>query len=169
MKLSMYSASVLTFKRMLGNLDAILDKAAAWTAERKLDPNAVLLARLAPDMFTLIKQVQVATDMVKGTAARLAGVEVPRYEDTENTFEQLRARIAKTLAFLDTLTPAQFEGAEDRAISLPIGGHTMEFKGHDYLLGFGTPNVYFHITMAYALLRHNGLAIGKRDFIGEPR
>jgi uncharacterized protein len=167
MKISMYSASVLTFKRMLRSLDAILDKASAYATERKIEPQALLMDRLAPDMFTLTKQVQIATDMSKGTAGRLAGVEVPRFEDTENSFETLKARIAKTIAFLDSLNPEQFEGSEDREIKLPIGGQTMEFKGHDYLLSFGTPNVYFHVTMAYAILRHNGLAIGKRDFIGQ--
>jgi uncharacterized protein len=169
MKISMYSASVPVFKRMLGNVDVILDKAAAWATERKIDPNALLLARLAPDMFTLTRQVQIATDMAKGTCGRLAGVELPRYEDVENSFATLKARIAKCIAFLDGLRPEQFEGAEERDIKLPIGGQTMEFKGHDYLLGFGTPNVYFHVTMVYAILRHNGLPIGKQDYIGMPR
>jgi hypothetical protein len=165
----MYSASVSVYQRMLGNLDAILEKGAAFAAERKIDPNALLLDRLSPDMFTLTKQVQVASDMAKGTVARLAGVDAPKFEDTETTFEQLRARVAKTLAFLAELKPAQFEGSEDKDITLPIGGQSLQFKGYDYLMGFGTPNVYFHITMAYALLRHNGVAIGKRDFVGQAR
>jgi hypothetical protein len=166
MKISMYSACVPVFTRALHNMDALLEKAAAYAAARKLDPNALLLARLAPDMFPLRKQVQVATDLIKGTAARLAGAEIPKYEDTETTFDELRQRVAKTLAFLGGLQPAQFEGAEDRDVSLTIGGQPMTFKGEAYLLTFGTPNVYFHCAMLYALLRHNGMEIGKRDFLG---
>lgn len=166
MPLSMYRASVPVFKQMLRSLDANLDKAAAWAATRKIDPTALLHARLAPDMFHLIRQVQIATDQAKGIAARLAGQEPPKFEDAEASFADLKARIAKTQTFLDGLQPAQIDGSEDREIAMPVGGQTMKFKGVDYLLGFGMPNFYFHVTTAYAILRHNGLEIGKRDFIG---
>jgi hypothetical protein len=165
----MYSASVPVYQRVLRGLDAILDKAEAWAGERKIDPEALLKARIAPDMFHLIRQVQIATDMAKGTCARLAGIEPPRFEDNEATFADLKARLAKTLDFLATLKAEQFEGAETRQITLKLGPptnqRTVEFVGLDYLLGFGTPNVYFHYSMVYAILRGNGLAIGKNDFI----
>jgi len=166
MPLSMYRASVPVFKQLLKSLDAILDKAAAYAAARKIDPNALLQARLAPDMFHLTRQVQIASDQAKGIAARLAGQEPPKFEDNEASFADLKARIAKTIAFLDGLQPAQIDGSEDREIAMPVGGQTLKFKGVDYLLGFGLPNFYFHVTTAYAILRHNGLEIGKRDFIG---
>jgi uncharacterized protein len=166
MSISMYRASVPVFKRMLGNLDRILDKAAAYAQERKIEPTVLLHARLAPDMFHLIRQVQIATDQAKGTVARLAGEEPPKYEDSEASFADLKDRIARTIAFLDSVPEAKLEGSDTREVALPVGGQTMKFKGLDYLLGFGTPNVYFHVTTAYAILRHNGLAIGKGDFIG---
>lgn len=169
MKISMYSACVPVFTSALGNMDRLLEKAMNYVVARKLDPNALLLARLAPDMYPLKKQVQVATDLIKGTAARLAGVEVPKYEDNETTFEELRQRVAKTLAFLGSLQPAQFEGAEDRDIILNLGGQPQTFKGETYLLSFGTPNVYFHYVTIYALLRHNGMELSKRDYIGPLR
>lgn len=166
MSISMYAASVPVYTRVMSNLDTILDKAVAYATERKIDPNALLLARLAPDMFHLIRQVQIATDMAKGTAARLAGVEPPKFEDNETSFAELKTRIARTVEFLKSLTPAQIDGSEERTISLKVGPQTMEFQGLDYLVNFGTPNVYFHVSMVYALLRHNGLDIGKRDFLG---
>jgi uncharacterized protein len=170
MNISMHNASVGVFTQILTNLDAILDKAGNWVIERKLDPNAILLARLAPDMFTFTRQVQIATDMAKGTAARLAGQEPPRFEDNETSFAELRVRVAKTIAFLQSLPAAAFEGSENRAITLKLGppGKQTEFNyvGLKYLQGFGTPNVYFHYSMVYALLRHNGLDIGKPDYIG---
>jgi hypothetical protein len=166
----MHNASVGVYTQLLKNLNGILDKADKWVAERKLDPNAILLSRLAPDMFTFTRQVQIATDMAKGTAARLAAHEPPRFEDNETSFAELKARVAKTIAFLESLPPAAFEGAEDRAITLKLGppGKQTEFNfvGLNYLQGFGTPNVYFHYSMVYALLRHNGLDIGKRDYVG---
>ena len=166
----MYDASVPVFNRILTNLAAILAKAEAWATERKIAPEALLQARLAPDMFTLTRQVQIATDMAKGTCARLAGVEVPRYEDNETSFAQLVERVERTRAFIGSLPAAAFEGAEARQITLKVGPpdkqRTLEFVGRDYLLDWGTPNVYFHYGMAYALLRHNGLAIGKNDFLG---
>jgi uncharacterized protein len=170
MNISMHNASVGVYTQLLTNLGSILDKAEAWVAERKLDPNAILQSRLSPDMFTFTRQVQIATDMAKGTAARLAGQEPPRFEDNETSFAELRARVAKTIAILEGLPAAAFEGSESRAITLKLGppGKQTEFNfvGQDYLLGFGTPNVYFHYSMVYALLRHNGLEIGKRDYTG---
>ena len=170
MSLSMYTACVPVYTRVLTNLDTILGKAVAWADEKKLDHNARLLARLSPDMFHLIRQVQITTDMAKGSAARLAGVEPPKFEDNEATFAELRARVIKTRDYLATLKAEQFNGAETRQITLKLGPpgnqHVVEFVGLDYLQGFGTPNVYFHYSMVYALLRHNGLEIGKRDYIG---
>ncbi len=170
MNISMHNASVGVFAKLLRNLSTIIDKAEQWTTERKIDPNAILQARLAPDMFTFTRQIQIATDMAKGTCARLAGQQPPSYEDKEASFPELAARLAKTIAFLESLPAASFEGAETRSIKLMLGppGKQTErnFVGLDYLLGYGTPNVYFHYSMAYALLRHNGLAIGKKDYIG---
>jgi hypothetical protein len=170
MTISMHNASVGVYVQLMKNLEIILDKAEKWVAERKLDPNAILQARLAPDMFTFTRQVQIATDMAKGTAARLAGQEPPRFEDNETSFAELKARVAKTIAILEGLPVAAFEGSESRAITLKLGppGKQTEFNfvGLNYLQGFGTPNVYFHYSMVYALLRHNGLEIGKRDYVG---
>jgi len=170
MNISMHNASVGVFSRLLGNLVTILDKAEKWTADRKIDPSAILQARLAPDMFTFIRQVQIATDMAKGTAARLAGEDPPRFEDNEASFADLKARVTKTIAFLNSLKPEAFAGAESRAITLKLGPpgaqREVNFEGLNYLLGFGTPNVYFHYTMVYALLRHNGLDLGKPDYVG---
>lgn len=170
MNISMHNASVGVYLKILGNLNIMLDKAEKWTAERKIEPSAILLARLAPDMFTFTRQVQIATDMAKGTAARLAGLEPPRYEDNEASFADLKARVAKTIAFLESLKAESFIGSETRAITLKLGPpgnqREMNFQGLDYLQGFGTPNVYFHFSMVYALLRHNGLDIGKRDYTG---
>lgn len=171
MNISMHNASVGVFVRILRNLSAILDKAEKWTTDRRIDPSAILLARLAPDMFTFTRQVQIATDMAKGTAARLAGQTPPAYEDKEASFADLKARVEKTIAFLKSLPEGDFAGAEDREITLKLGppGKQQEYKfvGLDYLLRFGTSNVYFHFSMAYALLRHNGLDVGKQDYVGE--
>jgi hypothetical protein len=170
MKISMHGASVGAFTRVMTNLDRILGKAESWVANRKIDPSAILNSRLAPDMFTFTRQVQIATDMAKGTAARLAGLEPPRLEDNETSFAQLRARVQTVLAFLATLDAAKFEGAETRAITLKLGPpgaqQEVHFVGLDYLLNFGTPNVYFHYSMVYALLRHNGMEVGKSDYTG---
>jgi hypothetical protein len=170
MNISMHNASVDVFIRVLTNLAAILDKAANWTTARKIDPAAILQARLAPDMFTFTRQVQIATDMAKGTAARLAGQDPPRYEDKETSFAELKARVLRTIEFLQSLPPAAFAGAEGRTITLKLGppGNQRElsFVGLDYLLNFGKPNVYFHYSMAYAILRHNGLDLVKQDYIG---
>jgi hypothetical protein len=170
MNISMHNASVGVFVRILRNLIAILEKAEAWTTGRKIDPSAILLSRLAPDMFTFTRQIQIATDMAKGTAARLAGQTPPSYEDKETSFAELKARVERTIGFLEGLPAASFAGAEDRTITLklgpPGGQQEYNFEGLDYLLRFGTANVYFHYSMVYALLRHNGLDVGKQDYVG---
>jgi len=166
----MYTTARTSTLRALASLDGILDKAVASAEARKFDPAVLLSARLAPDMFTFIRQVQIATDMAKGTAARLAGEDPPRFEDNEASFADLKARVTKTIAFLNSLKPEAFAGAESRAITLKLGPpgaqREVNFEGLNYLLGFGTPNVYFHYTMVYALLRHNGLELGKPDYVG---
>jgi len=167
MPLSMYQASVPVFIHMLGNLSAILEKADAYATAKKIDPSVLVNARLAPDMFPLSRQIQIATDGVKGCAARLAGIDVPSYADTESTFPELQERILKTVAFLKTVTATQIDGSEDRTITLKIGKQDREFKGQPYLLNFVLPNLYFHITVAYAILRHNGVDLGKMDFLGK--
>jgi uncharacterized protein len=165
MSLSMYQASVPVFQRTLGALDKILDKAAAYAAERKIDPAVLLSARLYPDMFPLTRQVQIATDHAKGASARLAGAAVPSFEDNEKTFAELKARIGKTLDFVGTFRPAQIDGSEGRDISLKAGPRELTFKGQDYLLFFVLPNFYFHSATAFGILRHNGVSIGKLDFL----
>ncbi|HLD09401.1 MAG TPA: DUF1993 domain-containing protein [Methylophilaceae bacterium] len=166
MSLSMYQASTPVFIRGLENLSAILDKAAAYAEARKIDPAILINARLAPDMFPLSRQVQIATDGAKGCAARLAGIEVPSYEDNEATFPELQARIKKTIAFLKSVSAAKIDGSEERKISLKLRGKDVSFLGQPYLLKFVLPNFFFHITTAYDILRHNGLEIGKPDYIG---
>jgi len=169
MTISMYRASVPVFKQMLKSLDAILDKAVEYAERRKIAPHVLLSARLAPDMLDFTKQIQIASDNAKGISARLAGSEPPKMEDNEQTFADLKARIQKTVAFLDTLSPSQIDGSEEREIRLKLGPQEVQFKGIDYLLGFGLPNFLFHVTTAYDILRHNGLEVGKRDFLGGGR
>jgi hypothetical protein len=166
MSLSMYQASTPVFIRGLENLSAILNKAAAHAEARKIDPAVFINARLAPDMFPLSRQVQIATDGAKGCAARLAGIEVPSYEDTETTFPELQARIKKTVAFLKSVSAAQIDGSGERKVIFKLRGKDVSFLGQPYLLNFVLPNFYFHITTAYAILRHNGLEIGKLDYLG---
>ncbi len=166
MTLSMFEASVPAFLRTLKALDAILDKALAYAEEKKFDPAVLVSARLAPDMFPLSRQVQMASDHAKGCPARLAGAPVPSFEDTEKTIPELKARIAKTLDFIGTLTPGQIDGSEGRPVSLKAGPRELSFKGQDYLVFFALPNFYFHVTTAYAILRHNGVPVGKLDFLG---
>ena len=169
MPLSMYQASVSTFVRSLTALDTILDKAVAHADAKKIAHDALLTARLYPDMFTFTKQVQLATDFAKGPAARLTGVEMPKYADEEKTFPELKARIAKTIAFLNTFKQEQFTGSDDKEITFPAGPEkTLTLPGSRYLLGVAHPNFYFHLTTAYDILRHNGVELGKRDFIGTP-
>jgi hypothetical protein len=168
MNISMYQASAPRFANALKNLSAILDKAQAYAEMRKIDPLVLTSARLYPDMFALARQVQIACDTAKGAVARLAGVEVPKHEDSEKTFAELKARIAKTLDFIAGVKPAQVDGSEEREIVLKLQGNDVKFKGLQYLLGFAWPNFYFHATTAYDILRHNGVELGKRDFIGNP-
>ncbi len=166
MPLSMYQASIPVFVKQLSNLSAILKKAEAHALTKKIDPEVFINARLAPDMFPLSRQIQIATDGVKGCAARLAGVEVPSYPDTEKTFPQLQARIAKTIEFIKTFSAKQIDGTEESKVTLKLRDQEHTFRGQPYLLNFVLPNLYFHMTTAYAILRHNGVDIGKKDFIG---
>lgn len=166
MSVSMYQASVPALIRGLNNLSAILDKAAADAAARDIAPEVLLNARLAPDMFALTRQVQIASDSAKGCVARLAGVEVPSYADDEASFADLQQRIAKTVAFLQGFNAAQIDGSEAREVVLKVRGDEIRFSGQNYLLGFVLPNFYFHLTAAYAILRHNGVALGKMDYLG---
>ena len=166
MSFSIYDASVPLFKRQLTALDTILDKAAAHAEARKIDPSVLLNARLFPDMFPLARQVQIASDAAKGLTARLAGSEPPVFEDTEKTFPELKERIRKTVAYLDTIAAAKIEGSEQRQVKLKLGPNEMTFTGSDFLRNFALPNFYFHVTAAYAILRHNGVDIGKLDFLG---
>jgi hypothetical protein len=166
MKISMYEASVPVFIRVLGNLAAILEKAAAHAEARKFDPDILVTSRLYPDMFPLAKQVQIASDAAKGGAARLAGTEPPSFEDKEKTIPELVERLRKTADFLRTLEPAQFEGAEDRTVTWKTRAGEKSMPGMPYLLTHVNPNFYFHVTTAYAILRHNGVEIGKGDYLG---
>ena len=168
MKISMYQASAPRFGNMLRNLSALLDKAQAHCEAKKIDPLALTQFRLYPDMFTLARQVQIACDTAKGAVARLAGVEIPKHEDTEQTFPELKARIAKTLEFVESVPAAKIDGSEEREVALKLRGNDVKFSGLQYLLGFAYPNFYFHVTTAYVILRHNGVELGKRDFIGNP-
>jgi hypothetical protein len=168
MAISMYRASAPVFLQMLPCLSAVLDKAAAHAAARKIDPTALLQARLYPDMFPLPRQVQIAADFAKGAMARLAGVEPPKYADTEATFDELKARIAKTIDFIKEFKPSQIDGSEERDIVLQMGGQTRNFKGENYLINTVLPNFFFHVTTAYAILRHNGVEIGKTDYMKPP-
>jgi hypothetical protein len=166
MSLDMYQSSIPVFVRMLGNLSAILDKGAAHATAKNIDPSILINARLAADMYPLSRQVQIATDMVKGCAARLAGLEIPSYEDNEATFSELQERISKTMAYLQSFNADQINGSEERTVTLKIRGKEFCFLGQPYLLNFVLPNLYFHITTAYAILRHNGVEIGKLDYLG---
>lgn len=164
--ISMYNASIPAFIKMLNNMNTILDKASAWAQAKKIDEKYLMASRLAPDMLPFIKQIQIATDIVKGCAARLAGVDVPKYEDNEASFTELKTRISKTIAFLETIKAQQIDGTEEKSIELKFGPNSFMFTGLDYLLTFANPNLYFHVTTAYAILRHNGLEIGKKDYLG---
>ena len=164
----MYQASAPRFANTLKNLSAILDKAKAHAEAKKIDETVLTSSRLYPDMFALARQVQIACDSAKGAVARLAGVEIPKHEDTEKTFDELKERIAKTLAFIATVKPGQIDGSEEKEIVLKLRGKDVPFKGLQYLMGFAWPNFYFHTVTAYDILRHNGVEIGKQDFIGTP-
>jgi hypothetical protein len=166
MALGMYAASVPMLKTLLTALSGVLDKGAAFAEAKKIDEKVLTGDRLAPDMFPLSRQVQIATDMAKGGVARLVGAEIPAYEDTETTFDELKARIAKTLAFIESFKPTQIDGTEEKHIVLKMRAGDVEFTGQRYLFGFVIPNVTFHCATAYNILRHNGVEIGKKDFLG---
>jgi uncharacterized protein len=167
MSFSMSQASIGAFEIGLNALSGVLAKAEAHAAAKKIDPSVLLNTRLSPDMFALTRQVQIATDQAKNGSSRLAGVEPPRYDDNETTIDQLKARLARTVAYLKTLDPKQIDAAADREITFPLGPtHQGHMKGDDYLNHFMLPNFYFHVTTAYAILRHCGVDIGKLDFIG---
>ena len=168
MTISMYQASVPRFVNILSNLSNILDKTQAHVDAKKLDSATLTTYRLFPDMLPMTKQVQIACDTAKGVVARLAGVEIPAFEDNEKTLADLKARIAKTIAFIQTVTPAQIDGTEDKEIVIKRGDKETHYKGMQFLLGHALPNFYFHVTTAYNILRHNGVEIGKRDYLGNP-
>jgi hypothetical protein len=168
MTISMYRASAPVFVQILSASSSCLDKAQAFADAKKIDPAVLLQSRLYPDMFAFSRQIQIASDFAKNTMARLAGIEPPKYEDTETIIEQLKARIAKTVAFVKEFKPSQIDGSEDRDITVPPGGPTRQFKGENYLVGFALPNFFFHVTTAYAILRHNGVELGKGDFMRAP-
>lgn len=166
MPLSLYDVSIPVFTLSLSNLLVILDKAESHAASKKIDPKAIPQARLIADMLPLSAQVQLACDAAKGAAARLAGVAVPKYEDTEATLAELATRVSKTLDFIKTIKPEQLQGAETREIAIQLPQTTLKFTGINYLTNFALPNFFFHVTMTYALLRKNGVDLGKRDFLG---
>jgi hypothetical protein len=167
MTISMYAASVPVFRQILNSLSDILSKAEAHCTDRKIEPAALLQARLFPDMFALTRQVQIAADFAKGACARLAGAEVPKYADTEASFADLRARLAKTIDFIESLPKQQIDGSENREIQTSAGPNSKTFAGQAYLTHYALPQFMFHATTAYNILRHNGVEIGKRDFMGK--
>jgi hypothetical protein len=166
MSISMYTASVPVYEQFLTALSGVLKKAEEHCAAKKIEPSVLVTARLSPDMFALARQVQIATDHAKGSVARLAGVEVPSFADTEATFEELQARIAKTLDYVKGFKPDQIDGSDDKDIVLEMRAGKFELKGADYLTRFALPNFFFHVTTAYDILRHAGVEVGKRDFMG---
>ncbi len=165
MAFSLYQSSIPVYQRALPAFSAILDKAAAHAAEHKIDPAVLLASRLRPDMLPLSRQVQIFCDTAKNTAARLAGIEAPRIEDTEATIDELKARIQRTLDFIKTVLAKDIDAGEHKEIVFPVGPNKMKMKGADYLLHWSNPNFYFHLTTAYDILRYNGLTIGKRDYL----
>jgi uncharacterized protein len=167
MPISMFTASAPRFVHVLKNLSAMLDKAQAHAEAKKIDPAALTTFRLFPDMFPLSRQVQVACDLAKGAVARLAGVGIPKHDDTEQTFPELKERIAKTIEFIETVKPGQIDGTEDKDLTIKLGKQEYRFKGMQYLLNFVQPNFYFHATTVYNILRHNGVELGKKDFVGD--
>jgi hypothetical protein len=167
MPVSLYDVSIPIFTLSLSNLAAILDKAAGHAESKKIDPKVLPTARLIIDMLPLSSQIQIACDTAKGAAARLAGVEIPKHPDTETTIDELKARVTKTLDFIKTVKREQFEGAETREIVLQFPQSSLKFSGLNYVTNFVLPNFFFHVTTAYALLRKNGVDLGKRDFLGQ--
>ncbi|BDA73596.1 hypothetical protein CAL7716_077620 [Calothrix sp. PCC 7716] len=167
MTISMYQASVPVCIRTLNNLVGILEKGAAYAETKKIDQSVLVNFRLFPDMFPLSRQVQIASDIAKRGAAQLAGVEAPTFEDNETTFSELIDRTKKTISYLETLKPEQIDGSEEKTITLQAGGNTLTFQGMPFLLYFVLPNVYFHVTTTYNILRHCGVELGKKDFLGK--
>ena len=167
MTVSMYQTSVPVMQRLMTNLIAVLDKAKAHAAAKKIDEEVLVNARLAPDMFPLKRQVQIASDMAKAAAARLAGADIPKWEDNEKTIDELKARLRKSIDYIGSFKPAQIDGSEARDVSLTIGGQPKTLKGHAYLMTHAYPHFYFHIVTAYDILRHNGVEVGKGDFVGK--
>ena len=168
MTISMYQASVPRLVNALNNLSHVLDKAQAHIEAKKLDPKTLLEFRLYPDMLNMTRQVQIASDTAKGLVARLAGLDNPVHEDNEQSIAELQARLAKTVAFMQSVSAAQIDGTEDKAIVIKRGDKETHYKGMQFLLGHALPNVYFHSSMTFAILRHNGVEIGKRDYLGTP-
>ena len=166
MSLSMYQASVPVFVRMLTNLSAILDKAQAHAEAKKFDSSVYMTLRLFPDMLPFSKQVQIACDSAKLCCARITGADAPKFEDSETSLAELKSRISKTIAYIETMTPAMLDGTEAKDVVLKLSGKDVTFKGQQYLLHFAQPNLYFHISTAYNILRHNGVEIGKLDYLG---
>jgi hypothetical protein len=166
MSLSMHQSSIPVFVRNLNNLSAILKKGEDHANEREIDESVFVNARLAPDMFPLSRQVQIACDVVKGASARLSGVEAPKHEDNETSFAELYTRISNTIEFLNSLPEEKINGTEDKEIKMKAGPFDLEFTGGDYLLGWALPNLYFHVATAYNILRHNGVDVGKMDYLG---
>ncbi len=167
MKVSIHSLAVEQLSHTLSQVLVFLDKAAAYAEAKKFDTSVLVNARLAPDMFPLVKQIQIASDNAKFGVARLAGVDAPKFEDNETTFDELRARIKKTIDFMKSVPASAFEGGEDRDIRIAIPNRTLEMQGLAYLRGWVLPNVFFHVTTTYLILRHNGVNLGKRDFMGD--
>ena len=166
MTVSLYDASVPVYRRSLRNLSDILDKAVVWAGEHKVDPAVLLGSRLYPDMFPLVRQVQTATDQAKGAIHRLTGVENPKFPDTETTVDELKARIARLIEFIDSVPREKFDGAETREVEVRIAGEMRKMSGLHYLVHVGLAHFFFHVTTAYDILRHNGVPLGKADYIG---
>ena len=166
--ISMYQASVPRFVNILGNLSKILDKAKAHCEAKKIDETALTSFRLYPDMLAMARQVQIASDTAKGLVARLAGAEIPAWEDNEKTLADLQARIQKTIDFIQSFKPAQIDGSEDKEIVVKRADKETRYNGMQFLLGHAVPNIYFHVSAAYMILRHNGVEVGKRDYLGNP-
>ena len=169
MSLSMYESSIPVLVRNLNNLSAYLAKGADYASEKEIDDAVLVNARLFPNMFDLAHQIQIACDVSKGAAARLSGIEAPKFEDNEASFEELQTRISNTIKFLESVPADQIDGTEEKEITLPAGDKEFKFSGRDYLQTFVLPNVYFHAVTAYNILRHNGVEIGKMDFLGAPQ
>ena len=169
MSLSMFESSIPVLIRNLNNLSAFLEKGANHASEKEIDGAVLVNSRLFPDMFPLARQIQIASDVSKGAAARLSGIEAPNFEDNEASFEELQTRISNTIKFLESVPADKIDGTEEKEITVPAGANEFKFSGRDFLQMFVLPNVFFHTTTAYNILRHNGVEIGKMDFLGAPK